>query len=747
MVSLSQPQRLGIAVIELGLLLIISWIGLGQVFPDFGPRGLWFYTALLSIVVAGRLVTPFWERPADVVAYASAAILALVLSTEPVSDGQVDWLFLIMLSVMGFSLLMALIAMATSRADGTGWQRVSQITAILSRDIGSPRVIFSLVLLYAAVRFHDSSVREVITITVAWAATVAFRPVEGIYRLIGKLQELFVGDENVSVFGEVIAYQTPNMVIVRQTASGNTAPGSLLAVKDPHEGIKWLAALDNVGRDENILTRTIELSCRSKNIWSEKVLNRLPSNLVLKVDSDGLEPKDQQTAAILGDDKLVGIVATGSSIGTLYVEVISAEGLEEGRLLRTSISGRSVIYQVVDGVTEEEFVHQKNAFGYVRVKAKKIGHWDVEERRFKAVNWVPNLNAPVFLLESGDGVPSLEAVGVFPSTDFELRLKSLPDLVTHNAAILGILGIGKSTLSFELIERMVHEGIKVICLDLTDEYSYSLKDYCYDLDSDALYKKVVGETGPDGKLSVSKHVEEGGSKQGFADALDEYIEAFIRGECGKNLVVFNPAHYEVWRQDSKPFQGEASMVTLTPTEIAELFTEAALKVCQKLGKVEPGDARVCLIYEEAHSLVPEWNTVVNEGDKAAVNGTARAILQGRKFGLGCLLITQRTANVTKTILNQCNTIFAMRTFDDTGKEFLSNYIGRDYADALPNIREWQAVVFGKASSCENPVLVQLNERSVFTSAYRKVNEIGTEPIEKFPVTEECAEPKAGQDPF
>ena len=129
-------------------------------------------------------------------------------------------------------------------------------------------------------------------------------------------------------------------------------------------------------------------------------------------------------------------------------------------------------------------------------------------------------------------------------------------------------------------------------------------------------------------------------------------------------------------------------------------------------------ARACLVYEEAHSLVPEWNSVVNEGDKNATSGTARAILQGRKYGLGCMLITQRTANVTKTILNQCNSIFAMRTFDETGKDFLANYIGRDYASTLSSIPERHAVFFGKASSCENPVLVRLNDQDQFREAFR-----------------------------
>jgi DNA helicase HerA-like ATPase len=132
-------------------------------------------------------------------------------------------------------------------------------------------------------------------------------------------------------------------------------------------------------------------------------------------------------------------------------------------------------------------------------------------------------------------------------------------------------------------------------------------------------------------------------------------------------------------------------------------------------------ARLCLVYEEAHSLVPEWNSVAADGDKQATATSARAILQGRKYGLGCLLVTQRTANVTKTILNQCNTIFAMRTFDDTGKEFLGNYIGSDYANILPSLQPRHAVVFGKASSCENPVLIRLNDQDAFRQRFRPDN--------------------------
>jgi len=39
---------------------------------------------------------------------------------------------------------------------------------------------------------------------------------------------------------------------------------------------------------------------------------------------------------------------------------------------------------------------------------------------------------------------------------------NVQQLVTHNGAILGILGAGKTFLALELVERMLLEGIKVI---------------------------------------------------------------------------------------------------------------------------------------------------------------------------------------------------------------------------------------------------------------------------------------------
>jgi uncharacterized protein len=256
----------------------------------------------------------------------------------------------------------------------------------------------------------------------------------------------------------------------------------------------------------------------------------------------------------------------------------------------------------------------------------------------------------------------------------------------------------------------------VICLDLTNQYIKELSPY-YDSENEEISIKKLNEVGAAGRSKVEQNVEEGGSVKSFSDAMRSILKEFLSAKTGWKLKIFNPAQFEVWRQDSKPYNKTASMASLTAAEITQIISEATLDVMIDQGMTD--QARVCLVYEEAHSLIPEWNSSVAEGDRSAANGTARAILQGRKYGLGCLLITQRTANVTKTILNQCNTVFAMRTFDETGKEFLANYLGRDYANVLPSLEERHAVFFGRASACETPVLIRLNDRADFIRVFRK----------------------------
>ena len=120
-------------------------------------------------------------------------------------------------------------------------------------------------------------------------------------------------------------------------------------------------------------------------------------------------------------------------------------------------------------------------------------------------------------------------------------------------------------------------------------------------------------------------------------------------------------------------------------------------------------AKVLLVYEEAHILVPEYMFNPEKTLQDRVKDTARIVLQARKYGLGFMVVTQRTANVTKSILNQCNTIFAFQAFDKTSYEFLQNYMGEHWVNAIPNLVKHQAILVGKASLSKRPIIAELYE--------------------------------------
>ena len=138
-----------------------------------------------------------------------------------------------------------------------------------------------------------------------------------------------------------------------------------------------------------------------------------------------------------------------------------------------------------------------------------------------------------------------------------------------------------------------------------------------------------------------------------------------------------------------------------------MVAEAALRSMMD----EARGFHLCLVLEEAHSLVPEFNAKAGDDEADATMGTARSVMQGRKYGFGCLLVTQRTASVSKSILNQCNSMFAFRMYDATGAEFLTHYVGAEYARVLTSLRDRQAIAYGPASTCRAPIIIDVDDVS------------------------------------
>lgn len=714
---MSQKWRFIFLVFDIAVLCFASYIIFGQVLPPNSEKGFWFYVALLGVVLGSRLDTPFFVKPADVVLYAAPAAIALALGNNwSAWAGGEQVAFVV---AIGYIVLVALIAAAAIMTLGSpspSMQKVSSVSKALSEVLGTPRVIFTVVVLFALYAYHRDSTLELGVIGVAWAFTVLISPVENLVKLAKKVGLIISGARPADSVAVVAAYQTPGLILVRTTGGSSVALGSYVVANDPLGAFRVCIALDYVGRDDGFLLRLVELpSVAVPDAFKER-LSSLAPNHVAVISKKDLAVGDSPDA-----EAIVGIVAPETSLERLYFEVADDAEVEEGRLVEVQVANRLTTYQIVNGMTREEIVQSKNTFGFCRAQAQRVGEWDGDAKRFKVSKWLPRPNAPIVLKKFRPFVPRPDAVGHFPGTNYQASIKSIDELVTHNTAVLGILGVGKSMLSIELVERMISAGIKVVCLDLTNQYAIELSDY-YDADYEQACLQRIQEAGLTDLEAWAENPEEGGSLPSLKAAFKADLEDFMRDDQRRMLKIYNPAQVVGTKQtaEARSFQAGgqwrrgAALWGVTPVEVTRIVSETALALLQHRMSDK---ARLCLVYEEAHSLVPEFSSVATASDREATNGSARAILQGRKYGLGCLLITQRTANVTKTILNQCNTVFAMRTFDETGKEFLGNYVGRDYAAMLSSIPERHAVFFGKASSCENPVLIRLNDRDQFRQVF------------------------------
>ncbi|EIC86318.1 ATPase [Serratia liquefaciens] len=112
-------------------------------------------------------------------------------------------------------------------------------------------------------------------------------------------------------------------------------------------------------------------------------------------------------------------------------------------------------------------------------------------------------------------------------------------------------------------------------------------------------------------------------------------------------------------------------------------------------KSEGGVERPLLIVmEEAHRyLSPDAGTVASEVVK-------RIAKEGRKYGVGAMIVSQRPAEVDETVLSQCGTIIALRLSNPADRARVKGTLPDNLAglmDLLPVLRTGEAIITGEAA--------------------------------------------------
>ncbi len=348
-------------------------------------------------------------------------------------------------------------------------------------------------------------------------------------------------------------------------------------------------------------------------------------------------------------------------------------------------------------------------------------------------------------------------VGLLDGTDIPVHLDA-NNLVQKHCSILAKTGSGKSYTAAVLLEELLEHNVPLLIIDPHSEYA-SLKeaasgksgdsakykvnpkgygsrvkvytpankainpaaDELFRLNGVNLKPKELIDIFPDNYTTTHTGILYESIHKLRAEVDTYFLEDIIR-EVGNNeskarwnvinlledvnqmeLLSPNPTPIEDLMQG-----GKANIIDLkgVPPDIQSMLVS---KLCEtlfearKMGHIPPG----MLVVEEAHNFAPERGF-----SKSSSSEILRTIAsEGRKFGLGMMVISQRPARVDKNVLSQCGTQIIMKVTNPNdlksiskGLEGANSYVEEELLRLPPG------VAMLVSNDIERPVLVDVRVR-------------------------------------
>ncbi|OPY63945.1 MAG: AAA-like domain protein [Syntrophorhabdaceae bacterium PtaU1.Bin034] len=158
-------------------------------------------------------------------------------------------------------------------------------------------------------------------------------------------------------------------------------------------------------------------------------------------------------------------------------------------------------------------------------------------------------------------------------------------------------------------------------------------------------------------------------------------------------------------------------LSLIPSDVLHMVIAVIARVIfeatQRYRKVNDKELPTVLVLEEAHAFVKRGTNEESDSPTPAQmcrQTFERIAREGRKFGLGLVLSSQRPSELSSTVLAQCNTFLLHRIVNDRDQEL----VGKLVPDALggllkelPSLPSRQAILLGWAATV--PTLVEITE--------------------------------------
>lgn len=169
--------------------------------------------------------------------------------------------------------------------------------------------------------------------------------------------------------------------------------------------------------------------------------------------------------------------------------------------------------------------------------------------------------------------------------------------------------------------------------------------------------------------------------------------------------------------DNQASNGTVTVIdlSLVPAEVVHIVTAViarmTLEALQRYRKLNHGKTLpTVLVMEEAHTFIKRYKDDAENQNSAAIccQVFEKIAREGRKFGLGLVLSSQRPSELSPTVLSQCNSYLLHRISNDRDQELVHKLVPdnlRGLLRDLPSLPSRHAILLGWAS--ELPVLVQM----------------------------------------
>lgn len=625
----------------------------GSFLPSTETKDLWFYSGVFMVLFSILFIEPYYTSPKNVITN-TIPLLLVFLAIKNSFNNPIFWWATIVILILLLTMSIAALAFDDKDRSPDHWRNK---TATTLKDIvvifGQGKVLYSSVFIYFLLTYHSIQDFYTLFLFIFWFFVLSINP-----KNIHSSFSVLVKKKSNDQIGEIFSVQSKKIFLAKLFKNNE-------CVKK-FDIIKFKYSMQEA-KDSLITGIVFDTYLLNQEKWA-KILQleevetsgaKLEENVVYKVsDNSEIDSINKK----LKINNLVGVVIENSTIGKIKFEYSKKnDNLQEGDLLELNINNKRLFYQVIAGSTRKEKLEARNETGFIEGEAIQLGEWRNSELSFQKFGWVPSINTPLLKADTSDiavanfTYPQYK-LGIIPGTTLP-SIINLREAISHHMALLGVTGSGKSFLTQKIIEELLQDT-KIICIDFTGEWKKKLEPTKYQI--------------------ISK------------DDIESYLTS-----VDKKVGVF----------ELPSLSNTTDILKETQGFLEKIFNYAKKKYD------EDTPIKIALVLEEAHTITPETSFLGDMGDyssnKALVNKMTQIALQGRKYGVGLLVIAQRTANVSKTVLTQCNTVICFQAFDETSFTFLGNYVGKDMAQALPNLKQYHAIVAGKAIRSNMPMIIDL----------------------------------------